>query len=139
MGQPVRIVDLATQMIRLSGFEPEVDIPVVFTGLRPGVKLTEELIDESAESLVRTRHERIRVIERQHAQLPPDWLATLESSVRRGNVDGAIACLVQAAPGYRPSPLVATTVLPLDGGRAPIATPLAVAAPAIESGQISAA
>jgi FlaA1/EpsC-like NDP-sugar epimerase len=139
MGQPVRIVDLATQMIRLSGFEPEVDIPVVFTGLRPGEKLTEELIDESAESLVRTRHERIRVIERQQAQLPPDWLATLESSVRRGNVDGAIACLVQAAPGYQPSPLVATTGLPLDGGRAPISAPLAAPAPAIASGQISAA
>jgi FlaA1/EpsC-like NDP-sugar epimerase len=143
MGEPVRIVDLATQMIRLSGFEPEVDIPVVFTGLRPGEKLTEELIDETAEAVGHTRHERIRVIERQPARLPPDWLATIESNVRRGDVDGTIACLVQAAPGYRPSSLIGTTGLratPLDGDRPPLSPPLPVAAtPVAMSSQISAA
>ncbi len=107
MGEAVRIVDLATQMIRLSGFEPEVDIPVVFTGLRPGEKLTEELVDESAEAVGRTRHERIRVIQRQPSRLPTDWIATLEACVRRGDVEGAVTCLVSATPGYRPSPLIA--------------------------------
>jgi len=43
MGDPVRIADLAEQMIRLSGLTPEVDVPIVFTGLRPGEKLYEEL------------------------------------------------------------------------------------------------
>ncbi|MBK7946963.1 MAG: polysaccharide biosynthesis protein [Flavobacteriales bacterium] len=60
MGQPVRIADLADKMIRLSGKEPGVDIEVVYTGLRPGEKLYEELLTTS-ENLLPTHHPRILI------------------------------------------------------------------------------
>jgi len=61
MGEPVRIVDMARDLIRLSGKEPGVDVDIVFTGLRPGEKIYEELITEG-EDVVRTEHEKIMVL-----------------------------------------------------------------------------
>ncbi|SPF55760.1 Capsular polysaccharide biosynthesis protein CapD [Candidatus Desulfosporosinus infrequens] len=60
MGKPVKIVDLAKDLIRLSGFEPEVDIKIQFTGIRPGEKLYEELLT-SEEGTTSTKHSRIFV------------------------------------------------------------------------------
>jgi len=60
MGQPVRILDLARDVIILSGLRPEVDIPIVFTGLRPGEKLYEEL-SIRGENMVATRHPKIAI------------------------------------------------------------------------------
>lgn len=60
MGDPVRIDDLARNMIRLSGFEPDVDIPIVYTGLRPGEKLFEELLMQE-EGLDKTPNELIYI------------------------------------------------------------------------------
>lgn len=62
MGTPVKIVDMARDLIRLSGKEPDIDIPIVFTGMRPGEKLYEELITEG-EGILATHHRKIRVIE----------------------------------------------------------------------------
>lgn len=69
MGQPVRIVELAEEMIALSGLRPHMDVPIVFTGIRPGEKLFEEL-DVSEKSAYQTGHARIfiskiRQVERQ--------------------------------------------------------------------------
>ena len=44
MGEPVKIYDVACELIRLSGLEPEKDIPIVFTGIRPGEKVFEEVL-----------------------------------------------------------------------------------------------
>lgn len=60
MGKPVKIVDLARKMIRLAGFEPDKDIQIEFTGLRPGEKLIEELLTES-EGLIKTYHPKILI------------------------------------------------------------------------------
>ncbi len=60
MGEPVRIDDLARNMIRLSGLEPDVDIPVVYTGLRPGEKLYEELL-LSGEGMQKTANDLIYI------------------------------------------------------------------------------
>jgi FlaA1/EpsC-like NDP-sugar epimerase len=60
MGQPVKIVDLAYQMIRLSGLVPEKDIKIVYTGLRPGEKLYEELLSNH-ENTIPTHHPKIKI------------------------------------------------------------------------------
>ena len=60
MGTPIKIVDMARDLIRRSGFKPDVDIEIQFIGLRPGEKLYEELITEG-EGIVRTPHEKLLV------------------------------------------------------------------------------
>jgi FlaA1/EpsC-like NDP-sugar epimerase len=60
MGEPVRIMDLAENVIRLSGYVPEVDIDIVVTGLRPGEKLYEELL-LAEEGIEKTAHDKIYV------------------------------------------------------------------------------
>ncbi|MEG1574465.1 MAG: polysaccharide biosynthesis protein, partial [Bacteroidales bacterium] len=60
MGKPVKIMDLARRMIELSGLEPDVDIPITITGLRPGEKLYKELLSDE-ESTRPTLHNKIRV------------------------------------------------------------------------------
>ena len=60
MGEPVRIMDLAEDLIRLSGFEPHTDIPIEIVGLRPGEKLFEELLLDE-EGILDTKNEKIFV------------------------------------------------------------------------------
>lgn len=79
MGDPVKIVDLAKDMIRLSGLSEE-DFKIVYTGLRPGEKLHEELATEN-ESTVPTQHEKLRItlsdqVNEQWLDSLVDWFAT---------------------------------------------------------------
>src|SRR5690606_23749295 len=56
----VKIIDLATRMIKLSGYEPNIDIKIIYTGLRPGEKLYEELLSDDAKTMP-THHEKIMI------------------------------------------------------------------------------
>jgi FlaA1/EpsC-like NDP-sugar epimerase len=104
MGEPVRIVNLARNMIRLAGFEPEVDIAIRFTGLRPGEKLFEELCLEG-EHVVPTPHSKIRIF----SSPPPEgrvlseWLnelRILHGTRRDGHA--VLAHLAKLVPEYQP-------------------------------------
>lgn len=68
MGIPIKIADMAEDLIRLSGFEPHVDIDIRYIGLRPGEKLMEELITDG-EGIVETSHEKIMVLKGQTCEI----------------------------------------------------------------------
>ncbi len=100
MGEPIKIADLARDMIRLSGFSED-DIKIAFTGLRPGEKLYEELLADS-ETTLSTPHPKLRVAKGDGA--PDDaWLTTLNewlSQPQRSETE-AKAGLQQWVPEYR--------------------------------------
>jgi FlaA1/EpsC-like NDP-sugar epimerase len=105
MGEPVRIVDLAQTLIRLSGMVPGKDIKIVFTGLRPGEKLYEELMFEG-EGLKHTRHNEIRVLDCGTVNFMQvrGWLDELSALVESRNVSGLVRCIMSIVPEYTPSP-----------------------------------
>ena len=69
MGKAVKIKDMAYDLIRLSGLEPEKDIPIIYTGLRPGEKLYEELISKEEKAQV-TNHKKIMVLQNGANNMP---------------------------------------------------------------------
>jgi len=81
MGNPVRIYDLACDLIRLHGLEPEVDIPIVFTGLRPGEKIHEALYT-AAERVQPTAHPGIQVAT-EEPPIPAEELETVLDELER--------------------------------------------------------
>ena len=78
MGKPIKIVQLARDLIRLSGLEPDRDIPIVYTGLRPGEKLYEEL-QSVGEKVIMTEHKKIMILDDDNHQL--SWPA-LKSAIK---------------------------------------------------------
>ena len=77
MGQPVRILDLAEDLIKLSGLEPNKDINITFTGIRPGEKITEELWDEGT-PLIQTLHPDIFRLDQNASFLIPNLPQVIE-------------------------------------------------------------
>jgi FlaA1/EpsC-like NDP-sugar epimerase len=101
MGQPVRIEDLARNMIRLAGFTPDEDIPIEYTGLRPGEKLFEELSTDS-EDILPTYHDKIKIF-RSPAPAPHNlssWLGQLQLLISAGNADAVKSHLLELVPEY---------------------------------------
>ena len=101
MGKPVKIIDLAKNMIRLSGLEPDVDIPIKFTGLRPGEKMFEELLT-AEEGTVATKNAKIF-----KAILHDEDSAKLKQNLTKlfscRNVDECIEQLKVLLPTYTPN------------------------------------
>lgn len=84
MGKPVKIVDLARRIIKLAGKEPDVDIKIEYTGLRPGEKLYEELLNDS-ENVMPTYHDKIMIAK----------VAEYDYEVVRGKIDKLISSAKQ--------------------------------------------
>lgn len=102
MGEPVKILDLAENLIRLSGYTPYVDIQIEETGLRPGEKLYEELLMKS-EGLVQTQSSKI-FIERQEEISPTEMkekLAILSAALESGGRNTIQSALKLVVPTYK--------------------------------------
>jgi FlaA1/EpsC-like NDP-sugar epimerase len=103
MGRPVKILDMARDLIRLSGFKPDVDIEIKEIGLRPGEKLFEELITEG-EGIVPTSHEKIMVLKARDCD-NASLNGIIEAMVERATAqdcDGVKKLLAEAVEDYRP-------------------------------------
>jgi FlaA1/EpsC-like NDP-sugar epimerase len=106
MGEPIKITYLAQQMIRLAGKEPGLDISIVFTGLRPGEKIFEELFYDT-EALVPTVHDKIYKAQCNKV----NWagceqrLAAIEKAVATFQEDELLVLLQEMVPEYQPRPM----------------------------------
>lgn len=102
MGEPVRILDLAHQMIRLAGLRPEKDIAVSFTGLRAGEKLHEELFDAD-EQVTATAHQSIRLASSPAMEVGfvRSQIDKLKDAARERRTDDMLKLISALIPGYR--------------------------------------
>ncbi|MDY0223238.1 MAG: polysaccharide biosynthesis protein, partial [Desulfobacterium sp.] len=104
MGTSVKIIDMARDLIRLSGFEPDVDIKIEYIGLRPGEKLYEELITEG-EDIIPTNHKKITVIAGQACNLTKlnRQIDELIEFAKDQDDQKIREMLMQIVPEYQPS------------------------------------
>ena len=104
MGEPIKILDLAKEMIRLYGFEPDKDIPIVFTKPRPGEKFFEEILT-AEEGTIATQHQKIFM-----AKLSPidkrkveENLGKLKETVNKSDQKEIIDILKELILSYKPN------------------------------------
>jgi FlaA1/EpsC-like NDP-sugar epimerase len=111
MGEPIRIVDLARQMIRLAGRRPDKDVQIAFTGLRPGEKLNEELF-HAGEALKPTVVKGLQLADPRTADYA--FLARgfdeLQAAVNAARVDTVLALITRYVPEYRVDPALLQAV-----------------------------
>lgn len=104
MGQPVKIVDLAKDLIHLSGYEVGKDINIVFTGLRPGEKLFEELFVKG-EEYVQTQHDKILIVYNSSNNIPKNlysFVDSLSKATAQNDSQLILFLLEQLVSGYVP-------------------------------------
>lgn len=118
MGKPVRIVDLAETMIRHAGLRPGVDVPIVFTGLRPGEKLVEELLtaEEGTTATVNERIYRARISQTPGYDDVLDDLRRLDGAVNSGDMGRIRDEIGRQVRTYRPDTSVSSYVRPTASG-----------------------
>jgi FlaA1/EpsC-like NDP-sugar epimerase len=112
MGKPVRIVDLARNLILLSGLRPDEDIRIEFSGVRPGEKLYEEL-SSVGENTVATFHNKIRIFSAPSAvfdDLSPQ-LNEMDALCRARNAGGLLLLIKELVPEYNPSADILSKIL----------------------------
>jgi FlaA1/EpsC-like NDP-sugar epimerase len=104
MGNPILIVHLAEELIRLSGLTPYEDIDIVFTGLRPGEKLFEELLPDG-EGIMPTCHEKIKLLASRHIDIEPvrAELDILYAAARSNDIDAMMESLIRMVPEFKPT------------------------------------
>ncbi len=102
MGKPVRISDLAYNMIRLSGLEPDKDIKIAYTGLRPGEKLYEELLYDK-ELCQATHHPKISIAKVRYNRYISvlEYLSKLGDATQTGNKMQLVAALKVMVPEFK--------------------------------------
>jgi FlaA1/EpsC-like NDP-sugar epimerase len=130
MGEPVKVVDLARDLIRLSGLEEGREIDIVFTGLRPGEKLFEELYND-AETRLPTPHPKIFRARHRETSSQQLWESLNGlAAVVDGSPDEVIAALQAAIPEYQPNrPKLPRPVANADLSVTPLPSPPAPAVP----------
>jgi len=101
MGKPVKIIDMARQMVELSGFKPDIDIEIRITGLRPGEKLYEEL-RHSEENHEPTAHPRVYRLKAAAGDQQDGWLAGLREVAETGDAAQIKAAMKRLVPEYTP-------------------------------------